>query len=181
MKFKNFLIAMTANNPSDDELEVIEQLEKLSNPDSIENRQEYNKLRAEVFDVDADEYFDRKEIEEILESAKPILPQEIQENLHEDSVMDAICKEAIANATDYRPACLALGISDAIYTMTDQRIAPSALKMEFYTNPTEHRLLSIMDNAVGETFDSPAQEDSGTEYDDDDDDDDDYDDYYDAD
>lgn len=179
MKFKKFMNAVCSEflpNASEDLTETIGKLNILADPKEL-SRDEYYDIHDDIFG-DVETEFDRRDAKEILNSSLPILPASIQDNINEDAVQSTLIDNAVNIAADYRNACLALGVSDAIYEMTDERVLPSALVKEYEINSTEGRLLDAMDKVYGETFEgSDEEEDDATDLDSDDGDDD----YYDAD
>lgn len=185
MVFKDFLTAITGccDTAENEEIRsMIGKLNILADPEDL-SREEYTNVHNEVLG-DQFRAYDRKDINSMLDDmigrSTPILPEEIQE-LNSGQRNDLV-EDAIDIANQYREVCLAFGLSDAIHTMTDQRIPSLAIMDNVPVNPLQYGLMSTYDDSRTESFSTGDDEENITVYDDDDDDDDDSSDpYYDGD
>lgn len=179
MEFNKFLGIIGSNEEDEEINEIIDNLHTLSNPTDI-TRSEYADLQEKTMGINPEKHFDALEVEDILDSSYPVLPVSVQRCIDEPDSKATLIDEAVENGAGYYSSALTLGLSDAIYSMTDQRIAPSVLRKEFEATVGERNLLSAMDGMFGESFEVPDADDDLSEDDEDYEDDSD-DPYYDAD
>ena len=119
MKFKNFLDTITASDLSDDEKVIVDNLEKLSHPESIGSRQEYHEVMESVFDgEDPSQYHDKQAVEDMINTSidAPSLPGYAANIIKNDR--EAIAERAFQTAEELHNIPFALGVQDAIYAET---------------------------------------------------------------
>ena len=165
--FNDFIQKMYAQDLDEEEMEIIDNLSLISEPENF-TREEYADKVEETFGRNIMDAHDTRDISYMTRKARENMPAEVSASIDEAGILEDIHKEALERSKEYHPATLALGVSDALYNATDHRVSPSVILPD--TAPASAFELA---DAVTETGDS-YENDGDEEYDDDNYDDDDY-------
>lgn len=154
--FNEFIQKMYSQDLDEEEMEIIDNLSLISEPDNF-TREEYADKVEETFGCNIIDAHDKKDISYMTRKARENMPAEVSASIDEAGILDDIHKEALERSKEYHPATLALSVSDALYNATDHRVSPSVILPD--TAPASAFELADAATESGESYESDGDED----------------------
>ena len=165
-KLKNFIDSINTPDLTEDEMRIIDNLARLSNPSSM-TRYEYDECFGETFGEENVDFFDKKDIDEMIRVAKSEMPEDVASSLPE--IESEIKEEALDISREYHTVALATAVAVAIDNATDIKVAPANLLEPWNLSSSAYNLA---DKISDEFLDEGDDRKSSTIEDEDDEDDD---------
>ena len=160
-----FIERFYSDDLDQEEKDLIDDLAKLSNPDSVSTRYEYEKTMDKVFGEGTADHFDKKDIGEMLSIAKKNLPSALADTFSE--IEEDVSERALSVSKDLHQVTLATATSIAVEEMTDKVIAPTDLLEPWELSNVAYGVAEVLSDHMS---DEESEEENSDDYGFDDDD-----------
>lgn len=130
------------------EKEMIDNLARLSKPESFSTRDEYNSVLDNVFGGGTADYYDRKDISIMSQVARESLPPEMAESFGE--IAKDVEDMALNYSKDLHLTNLAVSTAMAVADMTDVTVNPVALLEPYNPSTTAYNIAEILGEQLAE-------------------------------
>lgn len=159
---------MYSDDLDQDEKDAIDNLARLSNVESFDNRYDYETAIDNTFGEGTSDHFDLKDIGEMLNIAKENLPADMADTFNE--ISDDVKVHALDYSKDLHVANLAISTSLAVKEMTDVHVDPAVLAEPYNLSNEAYNIIEIVgDKMVDECESSEDEEEDNYGFDDDED------------
>lgn len=155
----NIIDRLYSDDLDQEEKSIIDNLAKLSNPDSVPTRFEYEKTMESVFGEGVLDHYDKKDINEMLDIAKKNLPSAMADTFSE--IAEDVSQRALDCSKDLHHVALATATSIAVEEMTDKVIPPLTLLEPWELSGAAYGVAEVLSDHL---TDEENEEDSSDDY-----------------